>query len=67
MTDGDPEMTLHTRLVGGLIRRVGLVTRAMTLGWSALFLHEQITFGTVLSACGIVICVLWALTTVISV
>ncbi len=39
----------------------------MTLGWSALFLHEQITFGTVLSACGIVICVLWALTTVISV
>ena len=35
----------------------------MTLGWSALFLHEHIALGTVLSACGIVLCVLWAITT----
>ncbi len=39
----------------------------MTLGWSALFLHERITLGTVLSACGIIICVLWAITTANSV
>jgi drug/metabolite transporter (DMT)-like permease len=35
----------------------------MTLGWSALFLHERITLGTFLAACGIVLCVLWALAT----
>ena len=35
----------------------------MTLGWSALFLHEHIAMGTFLSACGIVLCVLWAITT----
>jgi len=39
----------------------------MTLGWSALFLHEHITLNTALSACGIVVCVLWALTTANSV
>mgnify|MGYP000947039516 CR=1 FL=1 len=32
MTGDDPETTLRTRLVGGLIRRVGLVTRAVTFG-----------------------------------
>ena len=36
----------------------------MTLGWSALFLHERITLGTVLAALGIVLSVLWAITTV---
>ena len=35
----------------------------MTLGWSALFLHEQIALSTLLSAFGIVLCVLWAITT----
>ena len=35
----------------------------MTLGWSALFLHEHIALNTLLSACGIVLCVLWAITT----
>lgn len=35
----------------------------MTLGWAALFLNERITLGTVLAACGIVLCVLWALRT----
>ncbi len=35
----------------------------MTLAWSALFLHEHITLNTVLSACGIVLCVFWAITT----
>ena len=35
----------------------------MTLGWSALFLHEHIALSTLLSACGIVLCVLWAITT----
>ncbi len=38
----------------------------MTLGWSTLFLHERVTLETVLSAAGIVICVLWAVTTVSS-
>jgi len=35
----------------------------MTLGWSALLLHERVTVMTVLTACAIVLCVLWALTT----
>jgi drug/metabolite transporter (DMT)-like permease len=35
----------------------------MTLGWSALLLRERVTFTTILTACGIVLCVLWALTT----
>jgi drug/metabolite transporter (DMT)-like permease len=35
----------------------------LTLGWSALFLHEHITLSTVLAALGIVLCVLWAITT----
>ena len=35
----------------------------MTLGWSALLLHERVTFTTILTASGIVLCVLWALTT----
>ena len=36
----------------------------MTLGWSALLLGESVTFTMVLSACGIVLCVLWALSNV---
>ena len=36
----------------------------MTLGWSALLLGESITFTMVVSACGIVLCVLWALSNV---
>lgn len=36
----------------------------MTLGWSAVLLHEKVTLTTVLTACAIVLCVLWALTTV---
>jgi drug/metabolite transporter (DMT)-like permease len=39
----------------------------MTLGWSALFLHEHISFSTVVAAIGIVLCVLWAITTANSV
>jgi drug/metabolite transporter (DMT)-like permease len=39
----------------------------MTLGWSALFLHEHISFQTLLAAVGIVLCVLWAITTANSV
>lgn len=35
----------------------------MTLGWSALLLRERVTFTTILTASGIVLCVLWALTT----
>jgi len=35
----------------------------LTLGWSALFLHERVTLSTVLAALGIVLCVLWAITT----
>ena len=34
----------------------------MTLGWSALLLHEQVTLVTLLSAIGVVLCVVWALT-----
>jgi len=34
----------------------------MTLGWSALLLHEQVTLVTLLSAVGVVLCVVWALT-----
>lgn len=36
----------------------------MTLGWSALLLGESVTFTMVVSACGIVLCVLWALSNV---
>jgi drug/metabolite transporter (DMT)-like permease len=36
----------------------------MTLGWSALLLDETVTLTMVLSAIGIVICVLWALSNV---
>lgn len=36
----------------------------MTLGWSALLLGESVTLTMVLSAIGIVLCVLWALTNV---
>jgi drug/metabolite transporter (DMT)-like permease len=36
----------------------------MTLGWSALLLGEVVTLTMVLSAIGIVICVLWALSNV---
>ena len=36
----------------------------MTLGWSALLLGESVTLTMVLSACGIVLCVLWALSNV---
>jgi drug/metabolite transporter (DMT)-like permease len=36
----------------------------MTLGWSALLLGETVTLTMVLSAIGIVICVLWALSNV---
>jgi drug/metabolite transporter (DMT)-like permease len=39
----------------------------MTLGWSALFLHEHISFSTLLAVVGIVLCVLWAITTANSV
>jgi len=39
----------------------------MTLGWSALFLHEHISISTLLAAVGIVLCVLWAITTANSV
>jgi len=39
----------------------------LTLGWSALFLHEHISLSTVLAAIGIVLCVLWAITTANSV
>ena len=35
----------------------------MTLGWSALLLHEHISLTTVTAAIGIVLCVLWAITT----
>jgi drug/metabolite transporter (DMT)-like permease len=35
----------------------------MTLGWSALLLHERVSLSTVLAAVGIVLCVLWAITT----
>ena len=35
----------------------------MTLGWSALLLREKVSISTALSASGIVLCVLWALTT----
>ncbi len=36
----------------------------LTLGWSALLLHEHVTFVMVASAIGIVLCVLWALSNV---
>jgi drug/metabolite transporter (DMT)-like permease len=36
----------------------------MTLGWSALLLGESVTLTMVLSAIGIVACVLWALSNV---
>lgn len=36
----------------------------MTLGWSALLLGEKVTLTMVLSAVGIVLCVLWALSNV---
>jgi drug/metabolite transporter (DMT)-like permease len=36
----------------------------MTLGWSALLLGESVTLTMVLSAIGIVLCVLWALSNV---
>jgi drug/metabolite transporter (DMT)-like permease len=36
----------------------------MTLGWSALLLGETVTLTMVLSAIGIVLCVLWALSNV---
>jgi drug/metabolite transporter (DMT)-like permease len=36
----------------------------MTLGWSALLLGENVTLTMVLSAIGIVLCVLWALSNV---
>ena len=36
----------------------------LTLGWSALLLHEHVTVVMVLSAVGIVACVLWALSNV---
>ena len=39
----------------------------MTLGWSALILHEHISLTTVTAAIGIVLCVLWAITTANSV
>ena len=39
----------------------------MTLGWSALLLHEHISLTTVTAAIGIVLCVLWAITTANSV
>lgn len=39
----------------------------LTLGWSALFLHEHVSLQTVLAAFGIVLCVLWAITTANSV
>lgn len=35
----------------------------LTLGWSALLLHERVSFTTVVTACGIVLCVLWAIST----
>ena len=39
----------------------------LTLGWSALFLHEHVSLQTVAAAVGIVLCVLWAITTANSV
>ncbi|MCX6429846.1 MAG: DMT family transporter [Actinobacteria bacterium] len=36
----------------------------LTLGWSALLLHEQVTPVMIISAIGIVLCVLWALSNV---
>ena len=36
----------------------------MTLGWSVLLLGESVTLTMVVSACGIVLCVLWALSNV---
>ena len=36
----------------------------MTLGWSALLLGETVTLTMALSAIGIVLCVLWALSNV---
>lgn len=41
MTGDDPETTLRTRLVGGLIRRVGLVTRAVTFGVRGIVVDPQ--------------------------
>lgn len=41
MRGDDPETTLRTRLIGGLIRRAGLVTRAMTLGVRAIVVDGQ--------------------------
>lgn len=35
----------------------------MTLGWSALILHETVTWSMVLIALGVIACVFWALTT----
>lgn len=35
----------------------------MTLGWAVLLLHEHVAISTLLSALGIVLCVLWAITT----
>jgi len=35
----------------------------LTLGWSAIFLREHVSLLTILSALGIVLCVLWAITT----
>jgi drug/metabolite transporter (DMT)-like permease len=43
--------------------QVQQIQAILTLGWSALFLHERVTFTTLLSAIGIVLCVLWAITT----
>jgi drug/metabolite transporter (DMT)-like permease len=44
--------------------QVQQIQAIMTLGWSALFLHEHISLSTTLAAAGIVLCVLWAITTV---
>ena len=35
----------------------------LTLGWSAVFLNEHVSLLTIMSALGIVLCVLWAITT----
>ncbi len=41
MTGKEPELLLRTRLVGGLIRRVGLFTRGMTLGVRGLVVDGE--------------------------
>ena len=41
MPPKNPDISLHSRLVGGVVRALGLITRAMTLGVRAIVLDGE--------------------------